>query len=251
MLIKMYYVGASTCLFDIDEKIKIGIDPVLSPKGHKIHFKNFESIRIKSPKYTEPIFKNIDIWLITHSHKDHLDSLGVKAINKNSVVLCDKKTISSDLIHTNNIRVLGWGDTYEVEKDNYSIKITTIPAYHGNSLISRILVGKVNGYLVEISNESQNQKLYFSGDTVYHKDIIRSLPDGIDILIANLGNVRSEDIGGPLTMNLEMLDIFIKSLHPKKVIPVHIDDFSHYETSILEVQQAGLEIITTGKWIVL
>ena len=251
MNIKFLHVGVATCILDIDGKVKIGIDPALAPLNHKIVFKTFDSVRIKSPKYQETTFKDIDIWLITHPHEDHIDSFGKEVISSVSTVICDNNTKNSTILNDKKLNILQWGEDYLFSKADYSIKITAIPAYHGNSWISRTLVGKVNGYLLEISDSFCKKYIYFTGDTVYHKNILQRLPNKIDILIANLGNVRSENLGGPLTMNLEMLNFFIRNLNPDKVIPIHIDDFSHYETSRIDVQQAGIAVIPVGKWITL
>lgn len=250
MNIKLFHVGASTCVLDFEGMIKVGIDPSLSPLNHKLAFKSFNSSRLKAPKYDNSTFENIDIWLITHPHEDHIDSFGEKIISS-STIISDKKTKKSTILNNKKINVLNWGEDYIFEKADYSIKITAIPAYHGNSWIKRTLVGKVNGYLLEITNGTRKKTIYFTSDTVYHKNVIYWLPTEIDILVANLGNVQNKSIGGPLTMNLKMLNLFIKKLNPQKVIPIHIDDFSHYNTSASEVEKAGFSISPLGTWITL
>lgn len=47
-----------------------------------------------------------------------------------------------------------------------------------------------------------------------------------------------------------MLDRFVKKINPKKVILVHIDDYSHYEMSKAQVSNAGYEPVYPGEWIV-
>ena len=244
---KIYYIGASTCILDIDNKIKIGIDPAISPINHKINFKSFESIRTKAPKYQASVFENIDVWLITHSHEDHVDSLG-KEKTIGSKIICDIKSASLIFADRKTI-TLKWKQEYKFIKEGYSVTFTAIPAYHGNSVLTRTLTGKVNGYLVKVDNGICIQTIYFTGDTVYHKKILQYLPQNINVLIANLGNVKSNLFGGPLTMNLSMLKKILTYLQVDKVIPIHIDDYSHYETSISEVKSAGLEILPLGKWI--
>lgn len=73
----------------------------------------------------------------------------------------------------------------------------------------------------------------------------------IDILIANMGGVKSKMWGGPLTMNISMLNMLIDKITPKKVILVHINDFSHYETSVEMLKENGIEVIENGSFITL
>ncbi|MBK3495113.1 MBL fold metallo-hydrolase [Viridibacillus sp. YIM B01967] len=247
MKINFYHVGVATCLLEIDGKIKIATDPALSPKGTILKFKSFETERLQDPKYDNDIFQNVDLWLITHLHEDHLDLLGKDVIADSALVLTNSDALS--FLEGKNVVPLKWTEEYVTKFENYTIKITTIPAYHGNNFITRKIVGKVNGYILEIFDGNDKTTIYLTSDTVYHKDVINSISKELDIIIANLGEVSADKFGGPLTMSIEMLNQFVKELKPTKVIPVHIDDFSHYMTTEDNVLKAGFSILEKGKWI--
>lgn len=97
-----------------------------------------------------------------------------------------------------------------------------------------------------IRNKMASKKIYITSDTVFDKKVISSIKEEqIDVLIANLGEVKSTMWGGPLTMNLEMLKKIEMELKPTMTIPIHIDDFSHYETNRSEVEKE-YKVINNG-----
>jgi len=127
------------------------------------------------------------------------------------------------------ITSLNWNEIDEFDVDGYHIKITSIPAMHGMNWFARFLMGDVSGYLIEIKKDSEIKNIYATSDTVYNKDIISALNNKkIDLMIANQGNIKPKMPGGPFTMNVSMLDAFIKDLNPSVVLPIHIDDYSHF-----------------------
>ncbi|OJG22549.1 hypothetical protein RU98_GL002255 [Enterococcus caccae] len=201
---------------------------------------------MENPSFDSDTFEDIDIWLISHFHEDHIDILGKEKISQDSLVLSNKDSLT--FLADKNVKKIGWKEKHVFSKDNITVEIQAIPAYHANSFLMRKLVGKVNGYLLTVTIDSVVQKIYFTSDTVFHKDIIKALPQSIDILIANLGNVQANKTGGPLTMNISMLDKFVDILSPSVIVPVHINDLSHYETQEVSVTEAGYKVLETGKW---
>jgi len=73
----------------------------------------------------------------------------------------------------------------------------------------------------------------------------------IDILIANLGQAKSKMIGSPFTMNVEMLNKFMRALNPTVTLPIHTDDFAHFETSksdLAKIEQKNkVKILENGQ----
>ena len=247
MAVEFYYVGAATCLLNIDNCVKIGIDPALLPKDSEVNFKSFNSVRKNAPDVKEGIFDNIDLWLITHSHEDHLDRFGIDVINQDSVVICESKN-TADILNR-KCKVLKWNNSYTFTKGDILVEIIAVPAYHAKNFLICKSVGKVNGYILKIKSGNTERNIYFTGDTVFSKKVVNAVSKPVDVMIANLGNVKGNSLIGPLTMNLKMLDRFIKIIEPNVVVPVHIDDYSHYEMTRKQVTDAGYKIISSGKWI--
>ena len=113
----------------------------------------------------------------------------------------------------------------------------------------RKIVGKVNGYQLTITSSSETKVIYFTGDTVLYPDLTKNVPKNIDAIFANLGAVKSGSFGGPFTMDLKMLNRMNDLLQPKRIYPIHIDDYSHYKTTKNEVETAGYRVLAVGETI--
>lgn len=250
MLLEVYYVGGATCILNIDNLIKIGIDPALAPEGTKVDFKGFTSIRRIGPYIEEGIFDDIDIWLVTHMHEDHLDNQGIDVISPSSEVICESENTFHSINNT-KCKVLAWGNVYSFIKKDISVEIVSVPAFHAKNFIVRNSIGQINGYVLKIQSRKIRKIIYFTGDTIFSKRITGAIPPNIDIMVANLGNARGSKFFGPLTMDLKMLDKFAESIEPQIIVPIHIDDFSHYEMTKKQVQDAGYKLFPSGKWIAL
>lgn len=252
MKLELNIIGGATWVLNVDNNFKIACDPVLAPIGTEYNFTSFKSKRIKAPVYDDSTFENVKIWLVTHNHADHIDELGLKRISKGDYVVCDKN--SQKLLKTGNENTvpLGWYKTQIIKIHDITIEIQAIPSFHGNNYLTRRFAGNVNGYLLKINDGKVKKTIYVTSDTVFHKKVIKSLENqNIDVLIANMGEVKSKMWGGPLTMDISMLNMFINELKPKKVIPIHIDDFSHYETHVEMLKENEIEVIENGSFITL
>ena len=76
MKVELCWVGAASIIIKINDELKIGLDPALIKKNEIIHFKKFESQRLIAPVYKKEDFNDVDIWLLTHGHLDHIDIVG-------------------------------------------------------------------------------------------------------------------------------------------------------------------------------
>ena len=91
--------------------------------------------------------------------------------------------------------------------------------------------------------------IYFTGDTIFYSNLIKSVPKNIDAIFANLGAVKSDSFGGPFTMDLKMLNQMNDLLQPKNIYLIHIEDYSHYKTTKKEVEAAGYRVLAVGETI--
>lgn len=51
-------------------------------------------------------------------------------------------------------------------------------------------------------------------------------------------------------MDMEMLDAFTNELQPELILPIHIDDFAHFESSRLELEKK-FNVLKNGESVVL
>lgn len=248
MNIDFTLIGNATWVLNIDDKIKIGCDPTLAPSGSQYNFKGSKIERVLDPIYNEESFKNIPLWLLTHNHFDHLDEKGVKVIEEGAKVY-SIKNCSPLLKHRDDLEInyLKWLDEIDTSISGYNITVKAVPAFHGKGLLGLIVGGRVNGYLLTIKHGSEKQVVYITSDSIYNrqiKEVINHQP--IDLMIINMGKVKSNFPGGPYTADIQNLELFRDELKPSKILPIHIDDFSHFETRKSDLED-GWKILNNGE----
>ena len=234
------WIGGATFILTIGN-LNIAVDPVLCKKGTIQDYFWFKSERIEQPVFNEKDFENIDLWLITHNHEDHLDSLGLSKISNTANIVSNEnayKLLKEN--HQNRTTVLKWNHTKEFTIKDYKIEVKAIPAIHGVNPVSALLAGKVNGYYLTISKGKEKVRIYITGDTVYKNKLIKTLKNKpIDLLIPNMGAAKQGSWIMTLTLNSKMLKKIIAKLNPKIVIPVHYGTFEHYKEPVEVIQEIG------------
>lgn len=231
MKIDFNLVGSATWVINVDKKFKIACDPALSPVNTKYVYKGIKTSRIKAPIHDEKTFENVRIWLLTHCHFDHLDKKGMAKINENSVIISHKNCQKMLEKHKKkNVLYLDRGKIQRIEVDGYDIEIKAIPAHHAKNFLTETIMGGVNGYLITITDDKEEKNIYITSDTLYKQDVADALTGTkIDVMIANVGSARKSMLGGPFTMDISMLNRFLETIKPSLTIPVHVNDFEHFE----------------------
>jgi L-ascorbate metabolism protein UlaG (beta-lactamase superfamily) len=250
MQLNFQWIGGATFILTIAD-LKIAVDPVLCPKGTIQNYFWFKSKRLEAPIYNAATFDNVDLWLITHNHEDHLDEIGLSKINDSAHIISNsnslKKLKQKSLF---SLTVLKWNEQTTVQIKEYTIQIKAIPAIHGVNPLSALFAGKVNGYYLTISKNNEKKYIYISSDTVYKTKIIQALVNKpIDLMIPNMGAAKQGSWIMTLTLNSKMLQKMLTKLKPKIVIPVHYGTFEHYKEPLEKIKQLDdkrIKIVAVG-----
>ncbi len=251
MEVILNWIGGATFILEVG-KLKIACDPVLCPKDTIQDYFWFKSKRVEEPHYDEKTFSDIDLWLITHNHEDHIDHLGLSKIDQNSKVVSNRNA-SKELKKKGilDLTILDWHKTVKFSVKDFDIQIEAIPAIHGINPVSAFMAGKVNGYYLTISKANQKLRIYITSDTVYKSRIINSFAGKeIELLIPNMGAAKEGSWIMTLTLNANMLRKMISKLNPKAVIPVHYGTFEHYVepvSKIEDIKDARIKFLKAGE----
>jgi len=256
MNITFKWIGGATWILQIDS-VKIACDPVLCSEGHVQDYKYFKTTRLNSPVYNESDFKNVNLWLLTHNHEDHIDSKGFEMIENDSVIISHKslKSLFKNNIHK-HLRFLKRNDESEISVDGVNINVKAVPAVHAKKSFLGNMVGNGNGYILEITRSILIYRIYITGDSVYNKKLKKNVGyANIDLIIANSGSAMAgrsllSRIIGRITNNTGDIKKMNTDLNPGMIIPVHWGTFSHYSEIITDDSFKGydnIKIINPGE----
>jgi L-ascorbate metabolism protein UlaG (beta-lactamase superfamily) len=182
--LEITFVGHGTLMLSIDGKV-IHVDPWSTLADYS-----------KMPK--------ADIILLTHHHRDHLDTKAIEQIRtpETSVVLTKicAEQVDGGIVMNN-------GDTKTVA----GFKIEAVPAYNIIHMRSEAIPyhpkGEGNGYVIALGGK----RVYIAGDTENIPEMNQLKDIDIAFLPMNL----------PYTMTPEMVADAAKVIKPKRLYPYH------------------------------
>ncbi len=256
MKISFKWLGGGTWILHIDD-ITIACDPVLCPKGHVQDYRYFKTKRLNEPIFNEAELKNVNLWLLTHNHEDHIDKYGIEMINESSAIIAHKSLkpyFKNDKY--NNVQILKWNQNTTLSLSGIKITIKAIPAIHAKKQALGKIIGNGNGYFLGIDKDGKKYFIYVTGDSVFSKNIQKYFAGSkIDLIIANAGAAMIGEsflskIIGRITNNIDDIKNIISELHPKLVIPVHWGTFSHYSETINKnsfINYSNVKLLNVGE----
>lgn len=216
--------------------LKIYVDPYLSNSVQELD--SCDLVReVPIPIKADEV-SDADYVLITHDHIDHCDpyTLPVIAIASPQAVFIGPAPVVKKLqemgVSPSRTRM-----AFEVwEQFNSEVAIKAVPAAHPTPM--RDAHGKLQsvGYLIDISNK----KLYVSGDTFVHQEILDAVkssgPIDIAFLPVNEHNFFLERRRILGNMSVREAFQFAEELSVNTLVPIHWDMFRVNSVSIEEMQ---------------
>jgi L-ascorbate metabolism protein UlaG (beta-lactamase superfamily) len=148
-----------------------------------------------------------DLVLVTHEHRDHLDTAAIDAIRKDGTLFGASQKASVPL---NGATVLKNGDS----KTFLGIRVDAVPAYNREHMRSPGVPfhpkGEGNGYVLHFGST----RIYVAGDTEVIPEMAALKGVDVAFLPVNL----------PYTMTVDMLVEAAKLMQPKVLYPYHTGD---------------------------
>lgn len=231
------------------------VEPVITWIGHATFLIQIENVNI----ITDPIFGDasllyrrvlppgialnqlplIDVILLSHNHRDHMDTASLVAIKKQFpkayvlVPVGDKQWF--DLRGFSHVSELGWWEQYKIK----NITFTFLPATHWSQ---RGLFDKNRSLWGSWMIQSANSTIYFAGDTAWdsHFYEIKSYFNTIDTALMPIGPCEPEDTMQHSHISAVQAGQAFLDLDANNFIPMHWGTFlfgvDHFLTPVERIQ---------------
>lgn len=224
---------------------KILVDPMFSPKGALGSIAGENSSPMSDlPLPVTTITNDVDVVLVTHTHRDHFDQVAVNTL--------DKKI---DLINQPNdkdyFKKEGFTNAKTIESTLIYKEITIHRTYaqHGTGRVLQNM-GEASGYVLQAEGQPT---IYIAGDAVWTEDIYRNIQQyQPDYIVINSGGARMPGFEAtPIIMDESQVMSLIQESGPARIIAVHMDVIDHCRTT-REVLRKEAEIynLVPGKLLI-
>jgi L-ascorbate metabolism protein UlaG (beta-lactamase superfamily) len=261
----VFFIGNATVLIKY-AGFTILTDPTFIHMHEKVPLGyGLDTIRLTNPAMEINQLPPLDLVLLSHFHGDHFDQVAIRELDKLLPIVSNSHAVDELSIRgfTNTKKLDTWENITFTKKDNNNndveLQITAMPGRHGPFPVAMFLP-KVNGSILDFkikgyrndsnsNNNSHNSnqlfRIYITGDTMVFDDI-KEIPKhypNVDLALLHLGGTTI--MGIMLTMDAkEGLEMF-KIINPKKVIPIHYNDYDVFKSPIedfqAKVKEAGIE----------
>jgi L-ascorbate metabolism protein UlaG (beta-lactamase superfamily) len=206
------YMGGHTIL----------VDPMLSAKEAMDPIQNADNTRriplVDLPFSSQEILRDVDLVLVTHTHRDHWDAAATKLIPKALPVACQPEE---------ETKFHEWGFA-DVRPVHHSVEFNGLTAIrtggqHGTGDLARQMA-PVSGFVLKAENEPT---LYIAGDTIYCSEVERALDQfNPQVTVVNAGAAQFI-MGDPITMTSADVASVCRRATQSRVIAVHMEAINH------------------------
>jgi L-ascorbate metabolism protein UlaG (beta-lactamase superfamily) len=239
----VFFIGTATTVIQLGG-FTLLTDPNFLHAGDHVHLGyGLKTRRLTNPAIDIHNLPELDLCLLSHMHGDHWDEVAQKNLDKELLIVSTHHAVKQ--LRKQGFRRLYPLETWEhmiLQRQDTWLRITAMPAQHGPGALSALLPETMGSMLewgrVSGGEESQTKyRMYISGDTLIHDDLLeipRRFPD-IDLALLHLGGTRG--MGVLLTMDAHQGIQAISIIKPRLTIPIHHSDYDVFKSSLDEFKQ--------------
>jgi L-ascorbate metabolism protein UlaG (beta-lactamase superfamily) len=211
--VRLTLVRNATVILEIVGR-RILVDPMLDDVGAR---PPIQGTRNQVPNPTVPlpfpaeeVVAGLDAVIVTHRHRDHLDTRGEELVPRDLPVFCQPDDDDA-------LRELGF-DARAIDDhvDWDGVRITRTPARHGTGRMAELLA-PVSGFVLD--------DLYLAGDTVWYEGVEETIERHRPrVAVVNAGGAEFEE-GGLIVMGIEDIREVVSRV--PTVVTVHMEALNH------------------------
>jgi L-ascorbate metabolism protein UlaG (beta-lactamase superfamily) len=222
--VRLTLVRNATVILEVAGK-RILVDPMLDDAGARPPIQNtanpVRNPTVPLPFPAEEVVRGLDAVIVTHRHRDHLDTAGEELTPRDIPVFCQPEDEEA-------LRELGLDARPIVDTVDWAgVRIARTPAQHGWGAIAAALA-PVSGFVVD--------DVYVAGDTVWYEGVEQTIErHGPRVAVVNAAGAEFLE-GGPLVMGID--DVREVAARVPKVVTVHLEAMNHCFLSRAELRAA-------------
>ena len=193
---------------------RILVDPMLDDVGARPPIEGTRN-QVANPTAPLPfpadeVVRGLDAVIVTHRHRDHLDTRGEELLPRDVPVYCQPE--DEDALRELGVDARSIDD--EVEWDG--LRIVRTPARHGSGRMAELLA-PVSGFALD--------GLYLAGDTVWYEGVEETIArHGPRVAVVNAGGAEFVE-GGLIVMGAD--DVHEVVARVPTVVAVHMEALNH------------------------
>ena len=210
---RLTLVRNATVLLELGGR-RILVDPMLDDVGAR---PPIEGTRNQVPNPTAPlpfpaedVVADLDAVIVTHRHRDHLDTRGEELMPRDVPVFCQPE--DGDALRELGFDARAIDDALEWD----GMRISRTPGRHGSGRIAELLA-PVSGFVLD--------DLYLAGDTVWYEAVEETIERHRPrVAVVNAGGAEFDE-GGLIVMGVD--DVREVVARVPTVVAVHLEALNH------------------------
>ncbi len=228
-------VRSATIVVELDGR-RILVDPMLDDVGARPPIEGTRNQvanpTVPLPFPAEEVVRDLDAVIVTHRHRDHLDTRGEELLPRDVPVFCQPEDEAA--LRTLGLDVRPVDDALEWD----GLRVTRTPARHGTGRVAELLA-PVSGFVLD--------DLYLAGDTVWFEGVEETIARFAPrVAVVNAGGAEFVE-GGLIVMGADDVREVVDRV--PTVLAVHMEAINHcfLERAMLAAAVPGVVIPQDGE----
>ena len=228
-------VRSATIVVELDGR-RILVDPMLDDVGARPPIEGTRNQvanpTVPLPFPAEEVVRDLDAVIVTHRHRDHLDTRGEELLPRDVPVFCQPEDEAA--LRTLGLDVRPVYDALEWD----GLRVTRTPARHGTGRVAELLA-PVSGFVLD--------DLYLAGDTVWFEGVEETIARVAPrVAVVNAGGAEFVE-GGLIVMGADDVREVVDRV--PTVLAVHMEAINHcfLERAMLAAAVPGVVIPQDGE----
>ena len=209
---------------------RILVDPMLDDVGARAPIEGTRNQvanpTVPLPFPAEEVVRGLDAVIVTHRHRDHLDTRGEELLPRDVPVYCQPE--DEEALRELGVDARSVDDAVEWD----GLRIARTPARHGSGRMAELLA-PVSGFVLN--------DLYLAGDTVWYEGVEETIDRfGPRVAVVNAGGAEFVE-GGLIVMGTDDVREIVERV--PTVIAVHLEALNHCFLTRAELRRSLPEVL--------